>query len=63
MMVLEDGTFGKKKKKTWMDKCLYERTELREILCPIHKVDTAATNQALIKYNHACVSVLDFSTP
>lgn len=46
-----------------MDKCLYERTELREILCPIHKVDTAATNQALIKYNHACVSVLDFSTP
>ena len=35
--------------------------ELREMLCPVHKVDTAATNQALIKYNYAHVSILDVS--
>ena len=61
MMVLEDGTFGKEKKKKKHEWISAFMKELREMLCPVHKVDTAATNQALIKYNYAHVSILDVS--
>ena len=56
------GHLGRKKKKKheWLSAFM---KELREMLRHVHKVGTAATNQALIKYNHAHVSILDFSDP
>ena len=53
------GHLGRKKKKKheWLSAFM---KELREMLCHIHKVGTAATNQALIKYNHAHVSILAY---